>query len=152
MEKRLEIVIKNEEDVFDKYSNDKLNEELVNYIAQNAPKLRKNETIFLTIKNETKKKYKEAIEKGLKLEQLKYHKWQYLKDIAQLIFIVIGVVLLYLATVFDREVISELFSIGGWVFIWFVCESEIVEETRRRKKYNLIDKILVGTIEETFKE
>ena len=64
-------------------------------------------------------------------------------NIKQLIFFVLGVLFIFLATLIKNSVVwREIVLITGWVPIWKMIEVEILPDVAGRRKRKIINKIL----------
>ena len=144
----ISVFINDREDIYNKYNENKLSNELGGYIYnQSLPfKLDKNVKIDIKTKFEIddvekekiKKLIKEYFDLGIK-ETLVYYKFNNIKNI---ILSVLGI-LLIIASRFSSNnyLISEVFLIVGWVAIWEVFDNILLVETKKRFKLKRLKKL-----------
>ena len=127
------------DDVYEKYNKNEVSKELINYIIE---KCYNEKNIKIVINNKLDIKITPLIYKGLENEYnriyLKYKK----NNIIQIIYLILGIIILGISSIISENVISEVILVTGWVFIWSVVELEIFTDTTGRKKRKIIKKIL----------
>ncbi|MBQ8234229.1 MAG: hypothetical protein IJZ36_01435 [Bacilli bacterium] len=131
------------DDVYEKYNKNEVSKELINYIIE---KCYNEKNIKIVINNKLDIKITPLIYKGLENEYnriyLKYKK----NNIIQIIYLILGIIILGISSIISENVISEVILVTGWVFIWSVVELEIFTDTTGRKKRKIIKKILKSEI------
>lgn len=131
------------DDVYEKYNKNEISKELINYIIE---KCYNEKNIKIIINNKLDINIKPLIYKGLENEYnriyLKYKK----NNIIQIIYLILGIIILGISSIISENVISEVILVTGWVFIWSVVELEIFTDTTGRKKRKIIKKILKSEI------
>ena len=131
------------DDVYEKYNKNEISKELINYIIE---KCYNEKNIKIIINNKLDINIKPLIYKGLENEYnriyLKYKK----NNIIQIIYLILGIIILGISSIISENVISEVILVTGWVFIWSVVELEIFTDTIGRKKRKIIKKILKSEI------
>lgn len=152
MEKVIEIDLVNEEDIFEKYNKDIANKKLINYIINEADPFDKKEVIKIKINNKTRLKESEyipIIKKSLQNEYDKCLREIDHNNINQFVYLLVGVVLLFISTIFGQAFIfEEIFLIGGWVLIWDTIEIEVFADTELKKKRVILKKLSKSEISE----
>lgn len=147
MEKILEIDIIKETDLYEKYNRKKLSKGLINYIIEMTPALTKEDTIKVIINSNLKIDIIDFIKTGLK-EELNKSILKFCQDnIIQVIYLIIGILAIFLSTIIDQTVAKEIVLIGGWVFIWGMLESEIFTDIVNVKKRRILKKLLDSEFE-----
>ena len=150
MEKIIEIEINNKDSILDKYNSKRVSKELINYIVENTPIFRREDTLKIKYKNNMKEKIdiekliKEGLEQAYK-NSLNRH-WR--NDITQIIYLIIGIIGIFTSTLIHESVIKEIVLIGGTVFIWALLEMEIYTELKGKNKRRIIKKLLSSKFEE----
>lgn len=144
MEKVIELDIKNEYDLYDKYNKNRVSEELVKYIIENAYSHIKADKIVLVVNNYLNKEINcnKLIDEGLRREYDKSMRRHQRNNLAQVFYLVVGMLTLFLSTLIGEGIFKELIVIGGWVFIWELVEVELFSEVSGLKKRRVIKKIL----------
>lgn len=131
------------DDVYEKYNKNEISKELINYIIE---KCYNEKNIKIIINNKLDINIKPLIYKGLENEYnriyLKYKK----NNKIQIIYLILGIIILGISSIISENVISEVILVTGWVFIWSVVELEIFTDTTGRKKRKIIKKILKSEI------
>ena len=150
MKKIIEVDIRYENDLYDKYNRNRASSELINYIIDNAYPYIKAESILIVINNYLNKdiECKKLIDEGLRREFDKSIRRHQKNNLSQISYFILGVITLFLATLISEGIIKELMVIGGWVFIWELVEVELFSEVHGIKKRRLIKKMLKSPIEE----
>lgn len=152
MENIIEIDLINEEDVLEKYNNNKANKDLINHIIHEADPFDKKEIIKIYFNNKTKlkvEKYIPIVKKSLQEEYNKCLREIDHNNINQFIYLLIGILLLFISTVFgDAFIFEEIFLIGGWVLIWETIEIELFADTELKKRRTILKKLSKSEIKE----
>ena len=148
MEKRIEIEINNEEDLYDRYNSQRISTELINYIIENSYTFIRANKIVLIVNNNISKdiECKKLIGEGLKLEYEKSMRRHQRNTLSQIFYFIVGMLTLFLSTLINEGIFKELIVIGGWVFIWELVEVELFSEMSGLKKRKIIKKLLKSPI------
>lgn len=150
MEKIIEIDLIDKYDLVEKYNEKQVSSELIKYIINEAMYIDKKDTIIIELnkKFQSTKSSKKLIIDGLKREyddSLRNHK---MIDIKQYIFLVWGMIAIFLATVVENEVLEEILVIAGWVPMWEMIDLEIFNDHDERKKRKVLKRLLNSEIVE----
>ena len=152
MSKQIEVDLVNFEDVFEKYNSKLINKNLINYIINEVNFFDKDETVEIIFHNKSKvakDKYMPLIKKSLKEEYDKCLKEIDYNNIRQLIYLLIGVVLLFISAFIGKYyVFQQIFLIGGWVLIWETIEIEMFADTELKKRRIILKKLLKSQMSE----
>lgn len=148
MEKIIEIDLLNKEDFFEKYNHNEVSKDLINYLIKQTfiNRKSKNIKIVINIKCEIENIsniLKDSIQKEYELsyKHLKYN------NIVQLIFIILGVFALFIATLLkDSIILNEIVVIGAWVLLWETIDLELFSDTEERKRRKLLKRLLTCEI------
>ena len=149
MEKIIEIDINNQNDLIHKYNNKKMSSEIIDYIIQEAMKIKKNEKIKIVINNKcnVEKDITKMINDGLKEEYNKSKKEHRDNNIKQIIFLLLGIIFIFLSTTIEDGVIwKEILLITGWVPIWEMIDVELFSDAEGIRKRRVINKLLQSKI------
>lgn len=145
MKKTIKIDINSKDDLFKKYNNSKISSDLINYIIEEAMsdfnkedkyeiiinnKTKSNIDIIPLIKNELKEEYNNVISN--------YDE----NNIRQLMFLILGIITLFISVLIKEIILSELTSVGVWVLFWHVIEIELFDDKDLRKKRKILKKLL----------
>ena len=136
--------IKDESDLYEKYSND-LSRELINYLIRRSKYKKGNIKIVVNSKLNI-----ENIDKILKDGLNKY--FNYIKKIddshtlKQILLFFIGLLFLIISTIFNDVVIKEIIVIAGWFAIWEVVNISLNIDSELKLNRRLIKKILNSQI------
>ena len=125
MNKEIEIAITNEEDLYDKYNKNYINDDLIQYIIKKAVELKSasNYKIIITSTLKNDIDYEELIKEGLRKEYIKSYDKHNINTRFFFFYLISGITLLIISRILNSTVIfSEIFLIGGWVLIWKVIE------------------------------
>ena len=149
MEKIIKIDLLNENDLIEKYDNDKLNLELLNYLLKYAQFISNKDYIKIVISNNCHSQIniKNLIKDALNEELVNTFKEHYKNNIIQIFLFFLGIAFIFISTRIEDSIWSELFLIGGWVPIWEMIELEIFNDFRGRKKRKILNKLIKAEIE-----
>lgn len=142
--KIIEIDLVNASDLYEKYNKKNISKELLNYIV--ACSFGTKDTIKLIINNKCGIEASQLIKEGLKKEYVKVHLTQRKNNIIQISYLLIGVLILFISTLINKEILKEIVLIGGWVFIWAMVELELFSDVNERKKRKVLKKLLNSEI------
>lgn len=148
MEKIIEIDLLNKEDFFEKYNYTEVSKDLINYIIKKAFMNRKAKKIKIILNNNFKidnmtNILKEGIQKeyNLSYKHLKYN------NVIQLVFIILGVFSLFIASLLKNSaILNEIVVIGAWVLLWETIDLELFSDTEERRKRKILKKLLTCEI------
>jgi len=151
VEKTIEIDVVNKYDLVEKYDEDKISRNLIDYILQQAILAKKYERINITInkKSDIDKDCIKLIKEGLK-DEYNRSQWQRkTNNNKQLWMTGLGIFLLFLSfLVKEKGVWKEILLISGWVPIWESIEMQLFPDVEGAQKRRLIKKILNGQMKE----
>lgn len=150
MEKVIRVDIHKEEDLIDRYDDDIVNHNLIEYLLKKAKDIKKDDTIKIIINNKcnTEIFIREKIIDGLKLEYHYYIKENYRNNFIQIALLLLGITFLFLSTLIKEEFIwQEVLLIGGWVPIWELVDIELFSESKIRKTKKIIEKLIKSEFE-----
>jgi len=145
MEKIMEIDLNNREDLTEKYNNKNASKNLISYIIDEAIFIGKDDSISVIINNncDLDGDCIEILKDGLKLEYNRTLKRKCLNNVRQIIYLIIGILFLFLSTIIkDDFIFKEIFIIIGWVPIWEVMEIELFTDIKEKRKRKIIKKLL----------
>lgn len=150
MEKIINIDVKTLDDLVEKYDNDKIAKDLIEYIIKEARHLNRKDTLKVNIilNFKTNLNIKEMLTTSFKEEYLNNVNDHYFNNLFQVILFLLGILFLSLSALLkDNNIWKELLLIGGWVPIWEMIELELFNDVRGRKKKFIINKILNSSID-----
>ena len=61
-----------------------------------------------------------------------------------IIYLIIGVAIIFIYTLLKQSIAKELVLISGWVFIWSVVELELFSDSESRKRRIILNKLLLS--------
>ena len=149
MEKIIHIDNLSEEDLVEKYNDEMINHDLVEYILKKTIFISNEDSIKIILANKcnTKIPIKEKIIEGLKLEYehtIIEHKRN---NLIQLFLLLLGIIFLFLSTKVSEDFIwKEILLIGGWVPIWEMVDIELFKDFRGRRTKKVIEKLIKSDI------
>lgn len=146
MKQVIKIDLNKKEDVFEKYSNEIVDDELTNYIIDSCILVNKNDQIELIINNYIGESYKDLIISSLQKEYDKGLISHFKDNTRQLINLMIGVLLLSISSLIEKTILKEIIIIGAWVLIWEMMETVMFSYTNSRRRRNTIKRIIDGNI------
>lgn len=146
MERIIELDIDSTDDLFEVYSKKKISKELIKYLVDSVPFVRKDETIKVVINNKLKHNMScaELIKKALDSELMSNDFKFFRNNMKQISFFVIGVLALIISTWINVEVFKEIILIGAWVLLWDMVEMEIEDDLLNRKRRKILKKLLAS--------
>lgn len=150
MEQQIKIDLNKEEDLIEKYDNNLVNHQLIEYILKKSFYINKEEPIKIVINNKinTNIFIREKIIEGLQLEYSLKIKEHYRNNLIQFLLLLLGITFLFLSSFFGEDVIwKEVMVIGGWVPIWEMVRIELFDESKIRKTKRLIKKLIKSEFE-----
>ena len=147
MEKIIEADILDLDDFFEKYNKELVSRDLINFILENTKDSLDSDKITIVLNKKIHKKLGDILRNSFKVEYQKMVNEHFNNNKKQVIYFLIGVVMLVISRVLnDRALIEELFLIGGWVLIWQTVEIEFFKDTSNRKKRKLLKKLITSEI------
>ena len=142
MEKVIEIDLICNDDLYEKYNRKIVSNDLVNYIITSAYNTKKKDKIKIIINNSIGISSVSLIKEGLKKEYEKSYLIYYKNNIVQIIYLLIGIIALFVSSIMDGNIFKEIILIGGWVLIWEMIELEIFSDVKEKRKRIILKKIL----------
>lgn len=142
MEKVIEIDLTCNDDLYEKYNRKIVSNDLVNYIITSAYNTKKKDKIKIIINNSIGISSVSLIKEGLKKEYEKSYLIYYKNNIVQIIYLLIGIIALFVSSIMDGNIFKEIILIGGWVLIWEMIELEIFSDVKEKRKRIILKKIL----------
>jgi len=149
MNELIEINIYDKYDLIDKYDEKMLSHDLLHYIIRRTLLLPKNINIKIIInkKKDIVENSVKIIKEGLKEEYNKSLEERKRNNIKQIIFLLLGMVFIFIATRIDRRGMwREIILITGWVPIWEMVRIELFADVFGRRKRRIIKRLLVSEI------
>lgn len=138
MEKIIKIDLKDEDDLYETYSNELVSKDLIDYIIESSNTFTAKDSIKIIINNYTNSdNCIKLIKEGFRNEYYKSLKKYRHNNIIQIIYLLIGIFILFVAMFFENNnIIHEILLISGWVLIWEMVEIELLPdpENRHRRK------------------
>lgn len=147
--KTINITIENHNDIYNKFNDEFLNDELDNFLFNNSKSIKLKEKITINIKGKFTKEEEDTIKKTINNHY--NHKYDHLKiidkydDIYRFILLIIGILLIIISENLI-SFISELFLIAGWVVIWEMVYDIIFNQLKRTKNKNHYHKLAQAQI------
>lgn len=145
MKNVIEIDVFDEKEFFEIYNKKLVADSLINYLVDQTPNFKNKETLKIKINSKLTSDidFEKIIVEGLKNKYQKSYQNHFRNTIIQLIYLLVGVLIIFASTLIKGEVFREVILICGWVLIWATVELEIfsdIEGRKRRKKLKrLID-------------
>lgn len=150
MVREVKIDLLDESDITEKYNDDKINKDLLEYLIKEARFVKKNEKIKIIVNNKchTKLNYKDIFLNSFQDEYLHNLKEHLKTNFLQVIFLIVGVFFIFLSFKVDNQIWKEIFLIGGWVPIWEMIDLEIFSDIRGIKRKKTLLKLIKSEIVE----
>ena len=149
MEEIVEINIKNKQDLVSKYNEQKLSDSLLKYILKETMHIKygKNIKIVINKKCEINEDIEKIIKNGLEDEYNRSIENRNRTNEKQFIFLLLGILFIFISTLISSLVWKEVILITGWVPIWKMLEIELIPDVYARRKRAVIKKIINSKIE-----
>ena len=150
MEKIVEIDIDSIDDLFERYNKKKISKDLIRYLIDSTPTLKKNDTLRVIINNNLGENIScaELIKKALDAEAAS-NEYKFIHtNKKQMLFFILGVFSLGISTFIEMPILKEIILIGAWVVLWDMVELELQDDISNRKKKYILKKLLAGEFEE----
>lgn len=148
MKRTIKISLDDESDLYERYNKEVVSRDLINYLIERASFFNKNDKLEIVIKNTLKNTddLVNLIRASLKSEyenlNYKYNR----NNLVQMVYLILGIVVLFLSTLVAETVLREIILIVGWIFIWSMMELEIFSDKDIKKRRRIILKILKSKI------
>ena len=150
MEKNIEVDLSNDEDLLEKYNENKISKEMLEYIIEQAMFINKNQKIKIIInkKYETNRNITKMIKDGLKDEYNMGIRERHDNNMKQLWLLVLGIIFLFLSTLIEEDVIwKDLKEINKIMPAYKYIKNLVIQDTpmvktttAKIKRYKEIDK------------
>lgn len=148
MRKIIEVTLNEDNDLYEKYNKNMASRDLINYLVDMMPFFNKKDIIKIVVNNNLAgdDDSAEIIKKSLRqeYENLNYRYNQ--NSLVQVIYLILGIVILFLSTLINDEVFKEIVLIIGWIFIWTMMELEIFTDKSIIKRRKIIRKLISSEI------
>ena len=139
--KNIIVKLKNEEDLYDKYS-DNVSKDLIDYLINEARYTKGDIKVTLDISN-----IDSLIKDGLLKMSNETRKLDIIHDMKQVMFLVIGVICLITSSFVFYNVIKEIIVIAGWVTIWEVVDISLNADSKTRASRKIIKRLMNSKME-----
>ena len=137
--------IKQEEDLYEKYSNN-VSRDLINYLIRETKYV--NDDIKIRINTKLKiDNIENIIKNGLMKIYNESRKFDKILDSKQIMFFIIGVMFLLLSSLIPTALIKEIIIIAGWVAIWEVVDISLNVDSELKLNRKLVKKLMNSNIE-----
>lgn len=150
MKKIIEVTLNEDNDLYEKYNKNIASRELINYLVDMMPFFNKKDIIKIVVNNNLvgNDDSAEIIKKSLRqeYENLNYKYNQ--NNSIQILYLILGVAILFVSTLINDEVFKEVVLIIGWIFIWTMMELEIFNDKNIIKRRKIIRKLISSEIVE----
>lgn len=149
MEKNIKIDLNDKYDFVDKYNEEKVSNEILEYIIKQTMHLKRNEKVKIIIDKRCniEKDCNNMIKEGIEEEYSKSLRIHHDNNIKQVIFFVLGILFIFLSTLIKEESIwKEILLISGWVPIWEMIEVELFSDMEGRKRRIILRKLLKSEV------
>ncbi len=148
MKKIIEITLNDENDLYEKYNKKLASRNLINYFVDVMPFFNKKDIIKIVINDNLLEKVDCAslIKETLMLEYENLNYQHNKNSLVQVIYLFLGIFILFLSTLMTQEVFKEVVLIIGWIFIWTMMELEIYTDKSIKKRRIIIKKLLNSEI------
>lgn len=152
MEKEIKIDIANRDDLLEKYNENKVCKDVIEYLVKEAMLVSKEENIKIVVNKDSavlNADCKELIKNGLKDEYKRSMAKQHSDNVKQIYFFIIGVLLIFISTFFKEQgLLREVILIIGWVPIWEMVRIELLPDAQGRVKRRVLRKLMHSEIVE----
>lgn len=144
MEKVINVDIKEMDDLVERYNEEIVSKDLINYILNQAKFINKKDNLKIIInqKFDFECDIIKMINKALNDLYLLNLKKSYINNIKQFIFLILGIICLILYGIVNNPIISEIILIGGWVLIWKMVDLFLFSDTQLKRDKMILRKLL----------
>jgi len=151
---KIEIELKDKKDFVSKYNNNRISNELYNYIKEESKLLNIKEQFNIEIKPQFKMtdEEKELLALNIKkttseeIKDLEYIEKKVL--IKELLFLMIGIIITFFWFVVRKsEFISEIILIIGWLFVWEAVKKLVFSKVENRLNIKRLKQIVKSDID-----
>ncbi len=149
MLKTININLLNKEDFLEKYNDNDVSADFLEYLIKKGKNISKKDDLVLNIKVDFKNdlNIKDMLIQTLNKEYLNTVNDHYFNNLFQIMLFLLGIIFLSLSTLFKEDNIwKEILLIGGWVPIWEMLELELFSDVRGRKRKFIIKKLINSKI------
>lgn len=140
----IEVNLKSEDELLEKYSG-KLSNELLKYLITESKYTNENLEILIKTNLESDS-VKKVIKDGLKTALKNAEYIDKLYNNKQIFLFIIGITMLIISTLILNQVIKEIIIIAGWVFIWEVIDISLNTDIETRMTKKTIKKLLKSKV------
>ena len=151
MEKEIKIDIVSREDLLERYNENKISNNVIEYLVKEAMLVNKEESIKIVVNKDSAVlnfDCKELIKSGLKDEYKRSMNKQHDNNVKQIYFFIIGILLIFLSTTIKEEILKEVLLICGWVPIWEMFKIELFPDAQGRVKRRVLRRLMHSEIVE----
>lgn len=143
MKKVININLKKESDLIEKYNDMHVSRDLINYILEQTKFINKKDEIEFVINKEFEKDAIGLIKTGIRNEYLIATKQTKYDNIKQITFLLLGLICLILYTFFKNiEVFDEILLIGGWILMGEAIEIQLFSDPVIKRNKMILKKML----------
>jgi len=129
----IEINLKNESDAFNTFNENKISENLDNYLMTYLEHMPLKDNLTLTITGTDNNNISKIIKEYYKEKYFYLHKLDIYDNFIRSILFIIGFIAILISKKFTN-ILGELFLIAGWVVIWEIIYDILFNEIRRKRK------------------
>ena len=141
MEKIIEVDIFSEADFLEKYNKKVVARDLIDYIIKYAS-IFEEDNFKIKITKKIKINCKEMLQEGFEREYKHSLKINLRNNHLQLIYLVIGIIMLIISRLISASsIFDEIFLIGAWVLIWETISIELFNDSENRKRRKILKKL-----------
>jgi len=152
MEKEIKIDISSREDLLEKYNESKVCKDVIAYLVKEAMLVDKETTIKIVVNKDSAVLNSDCIElikNGLKDEYKRSMAKQHSDNVKQIYFSIIGVFLIFLATILKNVgILKDVILVVGGVPIWETIRIELFPDAQGRVKRRVLRKLMQSEIVE----
>lgn len=144
MDKVIKINIYDKEDLFEIYNDELISESLIAYLIKEATYIERKDKIKIVIYNKANLKIdiEEKIKEGLKREYLNIIIDHQKNNLIQFFLFVIGVLFLFISTLYTHLIWHDVLVIIGWVPIWEMVDIEIFTGINGKRLKRVLKRLL----------
>jgi len=149
VERIINVDILDKHDLVEKYNQNIVSKDLVNYLLEQVKFVDKNDNLKIIIsqKFDFECDIVNMINKSMNDLYILNLKKSYINNIKQVIFLVLGIICLVLYGVVNNPIISEIILIGGWVLIWEMVDLFLFSDTQLKRDKIVLKKLLKANFE-----
>ena len=137
-------------DLVEKYNKSVVSRNLIDYIIEQAMEYKPSSNFKITVskKGQIDHDSTKLIRDWLTKEFEKAKTFHRNENIKQILYLVIGILLIFLATRFSNPIVTEILSVSAWVPLWEAVDLALFSEAEEVAQITMLRNLINGEIVE----